>query len=71
MDTLLRRRSLPRLPWFAPRSLVVELATAVLDWQERLRQRADLRGLDDRMLADLGLSRADIERECGKSFWQG
>lgn len=43
---------------------------------ERLRamqrvahQRQDLRDLDDRTLRDIGVSRADIEREAGRHFW--
>ena len=32
--------------------------------------RHQLRALDDRMLKDIGLSRADAEREGAKSFWR-
>ncbi len=39
-------------------------------WLERSRQRRALRRLDDRMLGDIGLSRADIEREAGRPFWR-
>jgi len=48
-------------------SLLVDL---LLEWQERARQRHDLRSLDDRMLSDIGLSRADVEGECTKPFWR-
>lgn len=34
---------------------------------ERARTRRILAGLDDRMLADIGLSRGDVETECRKS----
>lgn len=39
-------------------------------WYERLRQRHRLAVLDNRMLDDLGLSREDVARECGKPFWR-
>ena len=43
----------------------------LLVWQERIRQRRHLDSLDDRLLKDVGLSRADIAREVDKPFWQG
>ena len=45
-------------------------ADGLLEWQRRQRDRATLRALDDRMLSDIGLSRADIEAEISKRFWQ-
>jgi uncharacterized protein YjiS (DUF1127 family) len=47
------------------------VAEVLLAWQERLRQRRHLSGLDDRLLKDIGLSRADVQREVEKPFWQG
>jgi uncharacterized protein YjiS (DUF1127 family) len=41
-----------------------------LAWSERSRQRQALSGLDDAMLKDIGLSRADIEFEAAKPFWR-
>jgi uncharacterized protein YjiS (DUF1127 family) len=38
-------------------------------WTERWRHRTRLLELDDRMLRDVGLSRADVEREAAKPFW--
>lgn len=35
---------------------------------DRYRQRQALMELDDHHLADLGLSRADVRRECAKSW---
>lgn len=35
----------------------------------RYRQRQALAELDDRLLADLGLNREDVARECKKSWW--
>lgn len=47
---------------------------AVADWTfdalERRRQRRLLAGLDDRTLTDIGVSRADIEAELSKPWWQ-
>lgn len=42
----------------------------ICDWRARAAERHTLRSLDDRMLKDVGLSRADLERELHKSFWQ-
>ena len=39
-------------------------------WQQRASMRHQLRTLDDRILKDIGLSRADAEREGGKYFWR-
>jgi len=49
-----------------PTSLLARL----FDWRERARRRRLLRELDDRMLRDVGLSRADVDRERVKHFWQ-
>lgn len=40
-------------------------------WQARSAQRRRLAVLEDRMLKDIGLSRADADRESRKWFWQG
>lgn len=39
-------------------------------WRERARQRKALLALDDRLLKDIGISRADAVREGGKPFWR-
>ena len=47
------------------------LATdALLAWQYRAHERSHLMALDDRMLRDIGLARADVENEAGKPFWR-
>jgi uncharacterized protein YjiS (DUF1127 family) len=57
-------------PAAAPRRPgVTELLIRVLFWRDTARQRGDLRRLDDRMLRDIGLSRADVEREAMRPFW--
>ncbi len=48
------------------------LARAILTllrWQELVRQRRALLKMDDRMLKDIGISRADALREAGRRFW--
>ena len=42
----------------------------ILEWIERSKQRAELAGLESDALHDLGLSRADLDAECRKHFWQ-
>ncbi len=38
-------------------------------WQARSAYRTRLMSLDEHMLADIGLTRAEIEREIRKPFW--
>lgn len=40
-------------------------------WSARARQRRALLELDDRSLDDIGITRAELEREAGKPFWLG
>ena len=39
-------------------------------WLQRARERRALYGLDDDMLKDIGLTRADIDLEAHKPFWR-
>ncbi len=59
-------------PRFAERlgGLLAALAEAPDKWFERIQQRRELAGLDDRMLEDIGLDRDIVEREIAKPFWQ-
>lgn len=50
--------------------LAIRALDGLANWHERLRERDSLRTMDDRMLKDVGLSRADIAREARKTFWQ-
>jgi uncharacterized protein YjiS (DUF1127 family) len=45
-------------------------ADLVLTWHERARQRRQLRTLNDHMLRDIGLTRADVLAESSKPFWR-
>jgi uncharacterized protein YjiS (DUF1127 family) len=49
---------------------VTHAANLVMMWRERARQRCTLASLDDRMLSDIGLGRAEIEREADKPPWR-
>lgn len=39
-------------------------------WRERTCQRAVLADLDDHLLRDIGVTRAQARRECEKPFWR-
>jgi uncharacterized protein YjiS (DUF1127 family) len=54
-----RVQALPANVW---RTLIV--------WQDRARQRHQLASLDDHLLRDMGLDRADVERETALPFWR-
>jgi uncharacterized protein YjiS (DUF1127 family) len=43
---------------------------AVLTWQERARERRQLMQLNDHMLRDIGISRAEAFGEAEKFFWR-
>ncbi|HUN52829.1 MAG TPA: DUF1127 domain-containing protein [Candidatus Sulfotelmatobacter sp.] len=42
----------------------------VLRWRKRVRDRAQLQELDDRTLADIGLTRQQVNFEVTKPFWR-
>jgi len=39
-------------------------------WMRRSNERRLLAGMNQRMLDDIGLSAADVDREAAKFFWQ-
>jgi uncharacterized protein YjiS (DUF1127 family) len=49
---------------------VGEAIDTVTLWQARRRARQQLADLSDQMLQDIGITRADVEREYGKPFWR-
>ena len=42
----------------------------IREWRRRSRERAQLATLDQRMLADIGLTRGDAEFLANKPFWK-
>jgi uncharacterized protein YjiS (DUF1127 family) len=47
------------------------LVDTLLIWQARHKDRMHLMSLDDRLLRDIGISAADVDREASKPFWRG
>ncbi len=50
--------------------LPLAMLETLLVWQERDQQRRHLASLDDRLLSDMGISRADAARESAVPFWR-
>lgn len=46
------------------------MAEQVVEWCRRIGYRRSLRVLPDRMLAAMGMSRAEAAEEASKPFWQ-
>jgi len=68
--------SLPASPDFltrrtSPRRMSVRsVLEKILEWQSRATERRRLAGLEDRLLTDMGLNRADAWQESRKPFWR-
>jgi uncharacterized protein YjiS (DUF1127 family) len=52
----------------APR--LIGVFDVILAWIERSKQRTQLATVDPSLWHDLGLSRAAVDAECRKHFWQ-
>ncbi len=50
--------------------LPLAILETLLVWQERGQQRRHLVALDDRLLSDMGISRAEAAREAAIPFWR-
>ncbi len=50
--------------------LMTRLVDLLTTWQRRASERRHLMQLDNRLLADMGLNRADAEREYRTPFWR-
>jgi uncharacterized protein YjiS (DUF1127 family) len=59
-----------RASTFSFGSLAASSLRHVLTWWERSRQRRALAAVDDWILKDIGVSRADAMREHDKAFWR-
>jgi len=62
-------RGSPRAAARMPRAMI-SFIDRLAAWVERGRERRMLAGLDDRMLADIGISRAEAASEWAKPGWQ-
>ena len=63
----------PYSTWRPRRRRIHPMAAAwvlLATWIERTRQRNALAALDDDQLRDIGITRLDAARECGKPFWR-
>jgi uncharacterized protein YjiS (DUF1127 family) len=82
-DPMIMERALPLLAGpAAPRTVDPEIVApgivarvlgavdTVRSWRYRARSRAALATLDEHLLRDIGLTEADVPRECGKPFWK-
>lgn len=49
-------------------AVLKSMVAAALAWQDRARDRRALAELDDRTLADVGLTRADVARHLARPF---
>ena len=61
----LQSRPLPPLA-----TLAVFVAVVVVSWSERRKSRIALGHLDNRLLDDIGLTRAQARFECERPFWE-
>jgi uncharacterized protein YjiS (DUF1127 family) len=52
------------------RNVAGRLLATWREWCRRAHERAELAGLDDRMLKDIGLTRGDAEFLSNKPFWR-
>ena len=49
---------------------VADAIDVVTTWRLRLNQRRKLSHLDEHLLADIGLSRQQVDEEIDKPFWR-
>ena len=49
---------------------LVNLFNQVSEWSERRRARSHLYQMPDYILSDIGVSRAEVDAEYEKPFWQ-
>jgi uncharacterized protein YjiS (DUF1127 family) len=76
-DKAKRNKNMSTLQWIGAASngrkhngLFGSLASAIGEWNRRLRDRRELAGLCERSLRDIGLSRYDALQEANKPFWR-
>ena len=47
-----------------------DVRAALREWRRRKNSRLELARLDERMLRDIGLTRAEVDHEINKPFWR-
>ncbi|MEN0104828.1 MAG: DUF1127 domain-containing protein [Pseudomonas sp.] len=67
--TLSPTASQPALP-ATPNHWLLRLVAAITIWRRNARTRRQLARLDDRQLADAGISACDRDMELEKPFWR-
>ncbi len=50
-------------------NILKRIGNTIVRWDQLSQQRRQLREMDDRLLSDIGLSKADVQRIAGKRFW--
>jgi len=50
-------------------NLLQRIGNTITRWNQLSEQRRQLREMDDRLLADIGLSQVDVVRIADKRFW--
>ena len=63
-----RGRTVPAAGGFGP--ILAHVSGLLEDWRIRAGQRRKLRGLDDRLLKDIGVTREQALQEADKPFWE-
>jgi uncharacterized protein YjiS (DUF1127 family) len=68
---LQRRSAVPPIGFrSAVQHALVRAVETVAAWHELAGQRRDLMALSDQMLRDIGITRAEAQRESTKPFWR-
>ncbi len=70
MNAIIFQTAHDRFTRTAGPGLVRRTIKRLLTWQRRANERRHLMRLDDRLLADMGLTRADVEHAYGTPFWR-
>ena len=50
-------------------NILKRIGNTIVRWDQLFQQRQQLLKMDDRLLSDIGLSKADVQRIAGKRFW--
>ena len=50
-------------------NILKRIGNTIVRWNQLSQQRRQLFEMDDRLLSDIGLSKADVQRIAGKRFW--